>query len=199
MKRIRSFLATLALIASLPISILVSLLSILVFLIVGSVAITGLKIPNSTSGLLIGFGIGLVIGSIIAGIVVIIEIMLERRTKKANDITTTTEMKDITMRFHLREGPVTIEAPDVKSVIEVLQGIQENLLMKSENRLKAESHLTVEIKEPEDFQLKPDRTSDEILENLQETQNLEALQQLLKERQQQKEVSDIPETKESEE
>src|SRR5229473_4601510 len=60
-----------------------------------------------TAGLLSFYWVILVVISIALGILVIFQIILERLDNKK----WTTVTRDITIRFNLGEGPVTIEAP----------------------------------------------------------------------------------------
>jgi uncharacterized protein YhhL (DUF1145 family) len=97
---------------------------------------------------LLTFSVILVLVSLGLGILVIISTVREKQASKPDENKGTIVSKDITIRFNLGEGPVTIDVPDIKSAVEVLQGIQENL-MKSENHLKAESRGTMEQTKPE--------------------------------------------------
>jgi hypothetical protein len=89
--------------------------------------------------------IGFVVSAILGGIYIIIQTIREKRANKPHENIPTVATKSIGIRVNVSLGneSVVIEAPDDKSAIEVLQGIQENL-MKSENHLSIESHSKIE-------------------------------------------------------
>jgi c-di-AMP phosphodiesterase-like protein len=127
----------------------------LLFLI--SSVIVSVVTHSLSINLLLGISIILVIITIPGIILVIIE---TAREKPVNKSTVTTATKDITTRFILREGPVTIDAPDAESAVKAWQEIHENLL-KGESHLKAESQLTVEVKEPEELDVPETKEEEE--------------------------------------
>jgi hypothetical protein len=176
---------------------LVTLLSLVGGILANLAASTFIPI----TGLLSYSWVILVVASIALGILVIFQTAQEKRTNKVDNNKPTTTTKDITGRFILREGPLTIEAPDAEGAIEVYQKIHENF-MKSENLLKAESQSMMEETKPEDWQLKNAPATETALGVIQNLQAIrpESLLQLIEElfKHQQK-ASDVPEMKEDKE
>jgi hypothetical protein len=98
---------------------------------------------NGNAWLLVG--VFFVILTIPGTIVIILQTAHEKRANKPDEDKPTVATKDISTRFILREGPVTIEVPDAESAIKMLQ-----VILNGKSSLKVESGLTIEVKEPEE-------------------------------------------------
>lgn len=122
------------------------ILSTIVLLVIGIVL--SLSIRNFSINNLLFISIILVLATISSTMFVVIKVAREKRANRSDSEEVTTVTKDITARFILREGTVTIEAPDAESAMKLFQEIHENV-MKHENLLKAESQGTMEETKPE--------------------------------------------------
>lgn len=131
-------------------SVLIAIIVALVtFLTIGITFLTNVIVNNSKVTPFLSYTwIILISISILSSIFVVFQTVQEKRANEPDNDKPTTVTKDITARFILREGPVTIDAPDVESAMKAWQEIHENF-MKSENLLKAESQSMMEETKPE--------------------------------------------------
>lgn len=119
---------------------LIALLSIIVGILVNVVAAQGV---NGNAWLLVG--VFLVILTVLGTLFVIIQTVREKQQNQPDTSNVTSVSKDIAGRIIIREGPVTIEAPDAESAIKMLQ-----VIFSGKSSLNVETGLTIEVKEPEE-------------------------------------------------
>jgi general stress protein CsbA len=128
-------------------SVLIAIIVALVtFLTIGITFLVNVIINNSQVTPFLSYTwIILISISILSSIFVVFQTAQEKRANKPDNDKVTTVTKDMAGRFILREGPVTIEAPDAESAVMMFQAI-----FHGESSLKVESGLTIEVKEPEE-------------------------------------------------
>src|SRR5438270_11228548 len=104
-----------------------SVIALVSFLTIGITFLINVIVNNSKVDPFLSYTwITLIIISIIGSMFVIYQAVQEKRVNKPDENKATTVTKGITLRINVNGEPVTIEAPDAKTAIEVYQELHKN-------------------------------------------------------------------------